>query len=159
MKARQYETGDGQLTWYEIGHGRPLVLLHGWAMSAAAFSELATLLAGDFLVLVPDLPGHGQSSPAAQNDLAGFSALLTDWLTALQVEPSALVGWSLGGMLSLQMASDGSPPVQRLVLIGSTPKFTIGDDWPYGLPAIQVSAHPYVRVGQSAVVRFEMVGQ
>jgi len=141
MKARQFQTArGGRLTWYETGQGRPLVLLHGWAMSAAAFNELAGLLAVNFRVLVPDLPGHGESTPAEQHDLAGVSALLTEWLTSLGVESCALVGWSLGGMLSLQIVNDGIFPVQRLALIGSTPKFTIGDDWPYGLPATQVRA-------------------
>ena len=141
MKTRQFQTAQGgRLTWSEAGQGRPLVLLHGWAMSAAAFDELAGLLAVNFRVLAPDLPGHGESSPAVQNDLAGVSGLLTDWLAALEVGPCALVGWSLGGMLSLQIVSEGVLPVQRLVLMGSTPKFTIGEDWPYGLPATQVRA-------------------
>ena len=141
MKERQFQRADGrQLTWYETGQGRPLVLLHGWAMSAAAFQELAGLLAENFRVLVPDLPGHGTSSPAGQNDLAGLSAVLTDWLAALETEPFTLAGWSLGGMLSLQIASEGKLAVRRLVLIGSTPKFTLGDDWPFGLPATQVRA-------------------
>ena len=43
-------------------------------------------------------------------------------------------------MLSLQIASEGKLAVQRLALIGSTPKFTLGDDWPFGLPATQVRA-------------------
>jgi len=141
MKERQFERSDGgHLTWYETGQGRPLVLLHGWAMSAAAFQELAGLLAENYRVLIPDLPGHGKSSPADQNDLVGLSDLLTDWLLSQSVEPCVLVGWSLGGMLSLQIASDGKLPVERLALIGSTPKFTIGDDWSFGLPPTQVRA-------------------
>ncbi len=141
MRARQFQRTDGrQLTWYETGQGRPLVLLHGWAMSAAAFQELAGLLAVNFRVLVPDLPGHGKSSPAGRNDLAGLTAVLTDWLAALETEPVTLAGWSLGGMLSLQIASEGQLAVNRLVLIGSTPKFTAGNDWPFGLPVSQVRA-------------------
>jgi pimeloyl-[acyl-carrier protein] methyl ester esterase len=141
MKERQFERFDGsQLTWYEAGQGRPLVLLHGWAMSAAAFQELAGLLAVNFRVLVPDLPGHGKSSPADKNDLAGLTDVLTDWLSSHIVEPCVLVGWSLGGMLALQIANEGKLPVERLALIGSTPKFTVGDDWSFGLPATQVRA-------------------
>jgi pimeloyl-[acyl-carrier protein] methyl ester esterase len=59
---------------------------------------------------------------------------------SLDIEPCALVGWSLGGMLSLQIVGDETSPVTRLALIGSTPKFTTSDDWPYGLPATQVRA-------------------
>ena len=141
MKERQFQRpGGGSLTWYEAGQGKPLVLLHGWAMSAAAFQELAGLLAGNYRVLVPDLPGHGKSSPADRNDLAGLSDVLTDWLSSLAAKPYTLVGWSLGGMLSLQITSDGKLPVERLSLIGSTPKFTAGDDWSFGLPVAQVRA-------------------
>jgi len=141
MKERQFQRpGGGSLTWYEAGQGRLLVLLHGWAMSAAAFQELAGLLAENYRVLVPDLPGHSKSSPAGRNDLAGLSGVLTDWLSSLAAKPYTLVGWSLGGMLSLQIASDGKLPVERLSLIGTTPKFTAGDDWPFGLPATQVRA-------------------
>jgi len=141
MKERQFHSADGgQLTWHEAGQGRSLVLLHGWAMSAAAFQELAGLLAVKFRVLVPDLPGHGKSSAVRQNDLGGFSDLLADWLSSLDAGPFSLVGWSLGGMLSLQIVNDGRIPVQRLVLLGTTPKFTMGDDWPFGLPPTQVRA-------------------
>ena len=141
MKERQFQNADGgQLTWYDTGRGRPLVLLHGWAMSAAAFQELASLLADNFRVLAPDLPGHGKSSAALRNDLDGYATLLEGWLSSMDAGPFILVGWSLGGMLSLQIASDGQVPVQRLALLGSTPKFTTGNDWPFGLPITQVRA-------------------
>jgi pimeloyl-[acyl-carrier protein] methyl ester esterase len=141
MKERQFQRlGGGSLTWYEAGQGRSLILLHGWAMSATAFQELAGLLAENYRVLVPDLPGHGKSSPAGRNDLAGLSDVLTDWLSSLAAGPYTLVGWSLGGMLSLQIVSDAKLPVERLSLIGSTPKFTAGDDWSFGLPVAQVRA-------------------
>lgn len=141
MKEACFNLPDGRLlTWYEAGLGRPLVLLHGWAMSAAVFSELATLLADDFRLLIPDLPGHGKSSPAVQNDLAGISADLLCWLDVVVQGPVALIGWSLGGMLAMEMASRQMLPVDRLVLIGTTPRFTLSDDWTCGLPSAQVRA-------------------
>ncbi|MGK2944859.1 MAG: alpha/beta fold hydrolase, partial [Desulfuromonadales bacterium] len=83
MKENHFKLADGrQLTWYEIGHGRPLVLLHGWSMSAAVFSEFARLLATEFHLLIPDLPGHGNSSPPQQNDLTGIAADLVHWIAA-----------------------------------------------------------------------------
>jgi pimeloyl-[acyl-carrier protein] methyl ester esterase len=131
---------DRQLTWYEVGQGRPLVLLHGWSMSAAVFSEMAGFLASDFRLLIPDLPGHGGSSPSSRNTLAGIAADLVSWLSTLVREPVSLVGWSLGGMLSLEIAGQRALPVDRLVLIGTTPRFTLNDDWAFGLPPAQVRA-------------------
>jgi pimeloyl-[acyl-carrier protein] methyl ester esterase len=141
MKDDRFKLPDGRvLTWYETGFGRPLVLLHGWAMSAAVFTEISTLLADDFRLLIPDLPGHGYSSPAMQNDLAGISADLLGWLDAVVQGPAILAGWSLGGMLAMEMASSEATAVDRLVLIGTTPRFTLSEDWSCGLPAVQVRA-------------------
>ncbi len=141
MKEARFNLLDGRvLTWYEAGRGKPLVLLHGWAMSAAVFREIVDLLAADFRLLVPDLPGHGKSSPAAQNDLAGLASVLVSWLDAVSPLPPGLVGWSLGGMLSLELARQQELPVDRLVLISTTPRFTLGEDWDCGLPPAQVRA-------------------
>lgn len=132
---------DGrQLRWREVGKGRPLVLLHGWAMSAAVFTEVAALLSADFRLLIPDLPGHGNSSPCPKNDLAAIAADLECWIAATTEEPVSLVGWSLGGMLSLELARHNRLPVDRLVLVGTTPRFTSSEDWSYGLPRVQVRA-------------------
>lgn len=141
MKKRCFLFEDGRsLHWYEAGDGRPLVLLHGWAMSAAAFHEFADLLGQDFHLLIPDLPGHGESSPPLRNDLEGLAADLTVWLAAVAPGPVALLGWSLGGMLAMQLAADGHLPTERLILVGTTPRFTNADGWSFGLPPAQVHA-------------------
>lgn len=141
MKSANFKLPDGrQLAWYEVGHGRPLVLLHGWAMSAAVFSEVASLLSADFRLLIPDLPGHGNSSPPLQNDLAGIAADLGAWLTATENTPVTLIGWSLGGMLSLEIARQNMLSVEKLVLVGTTPCFTQSENWAFGLPSVQVRA-------------------
>jgi pimeloyl-[acyl-carrier protein] methyl ester esterase len=141
VKAASFILPDGRLlNWYEVGQGRPLVLLHGWAMSAAVFTEVAALLSSDFRLLIPDLPGHGRSSPALQNDLVGIAADLRCWIEASEKDPVVLVGWSLGGMLALEIAHQNKLPVDRLVLVGTTPRFTLGEDWAFGLPSAQVRA-------------------
>ncbi len=139
MKLERFKLpGGDDLAWYEAGHGRPLVLLHGWAMSASVFSELASMLADDFRLLIPDLPGHGASSPAARNDLESITSRLNCWLEATESAPVVLGGWSLGGMLALEMARQNPQSVDRLLLFGTTPRFTSGDGWAFGLPEAQV---------------------
>lgn len=141
MKEARFELSAGRtLAWYQIGQGRPLLLLHGWCMSAAVFSEIAELLAADFCLLIPDLPGHGRSSPAVRNDLSGIAADLARWLNSVAPAPVGVVGWSLGGMLALELAHQPASPVEQLVLIATTPRFTLSNDWPNGLPGAQVRA-------------------
>ena len=43
------------------GHGPDLVMLHGWGMHSAVWSDWADALASEFRVHCVDLPGHGNS--------------------------------------------------------------------------------------------------
>mgnify|MGYP001249978983 CR=1 FL=1 len=138
MIQKEYCLPDGRLlAWSEIGHGPPLVLLHGWSLSGAAFSELAARLTG-FRILLPDLPGHGKSSPSAAATLPALADDLAAWLQAVAPGPVLLGGWSLGGMVALELAARANSPVGKLLLIATTPRFTLGPDWPHGLPEVQV---------------------
>ena len=140
MIRRVHQLADGRtLIWREAGSGPPLVLLHGWSLSGAAFAELAGHLPGGRL-LIPDLPGHGGSAPPSVVSLAALATDLAAWLAVAAPEPVTLAGWSLGGMVALELAAGAQMRVERLVLIGTTPRFTTAADWPHGLPAGQVLA-------------------
>src|SRR5712691_3037089 len=52
-----------RLRYYVGGEGPPILLVHGLSGAASNWVELAPLLASRHRVLVPDLPGHGGSSP------------------------------------------------------------------------------------------------
>lgn len=135
------ELPSGQkLAWREWGTGRPLVLLHGWSMSSAVFSEVATSLAADFRVLCPDLPGHGQSDVMSGWRLSALAAAVEHWTERLQLSNIALLGWSLGGQVALQIAANGQLQVNKLLLVATTPRFCQSDDWAHGLPPTQIKA-------------------
>jgi pimeloyl-[acyl-carrier protein] methyl ester esterase len=132
---------DGRrLAYRETGCGRPLVLVHGWAMSSAVFTEALQALAGDFRVLAPDLRGHGDSDPANGCSLEDFAGDLRQWLEGLGISSLDLLGWSLGGQVALRLAPLLGKGLGRLLLVASTPCFTAGEGWPAGLPAVQVKA-------------------
>jgi pimeloyl-[acyl-carrier protein] methyl ester esterase len=118
------------------GAATPLVMLHGWGLNQRVFDALATQLAGRFEIVRPDLPGHGLSeAPVALLD-AGVDALAAH-LAARLPQPAHLVGWSLGGMAALALASAQPQRVATLTLIASTPRFLAAADWPHGLaPAV-----------------------
>jgi pimeloyl-[acyl-carrier protein] methyl ester esterase len=140
MTGRVHRLAGGRhLAWRESGSGRPLVLLHGWSLSGTAFAELGGYLDGCRLLL-PDLPGHGSSSPPAAATLSALADDLGAWLAAVAPEPVTLGGWSLGGMVAMELAARPAAPVEQLLLIGSTPRFTTGTGWPHGLPESQVRA-------------------
>jgi pimeloyl-[acyl-carrier protein] methyl ester esterase len=132
---------DGRaLAFRETGSGRPLVLLHGWAMSSAVFAEALEYFAREFRVLAPDLRGHGCSDPAPGYAFSDFARDLAHWMAALGLEQAALVGWSLGGQVLMKLFPEVRDRVARAILIDTTPRFTAGPDWSEGLPEGQVRA-------------------
>ena len=99
------------------------VFLHGWAQSRQIWCQQFETFA-DALFL--NLPGHGGA-----DDLPA-----DEWVDAiveqLPEQPCHLVGWSLGGMLAMQIAAQHPERVAALILVSTTPRFCIGDNWPHG---------------------------
>ncbi len=132
---------DGRsLAWREAGSGPPLVLLHGWSMSGAVFGEALRELGRDFRVLAPDLRGHGASDAGDGYALDDFAADLIEWADALALGEVNLLGWSMGGQVAMALSPLLRARLRRLVLVGTTPRFTAGEGWPHGLPEGQVRA-------------------
>jgi pimeloyl-ACP methyl ester carboxylesterase len=91
------------------GSGPPLLLLHGAGLSARTWEPVADLLDERYDLLIPDLPGFGQS--AVLSGLAPNVANLTDavarWLQTIGVEQPHVAGISLGGALALELGFRG----------------------------------------------------
>jgi pimeloyl-[acyl-carrier protein] methyl ester esterase len=93
-------------------------------------------LANNFTVTCIDLPGHGRSDmPENEYSLASLSAIIAPYLPAR----ASIIGWSLGGMLAMQLALDQPQNIHRLVLIGGTPQFIRSEDWPHGVDPLLLS--------------------
>jgi len=122
------------------GIGRPVVLLHGWAMSGAVFDELLAAPPEGLELIAVDLPGHGGAITAVEQNLDGWTECVEAALAELALDSCPLLGWSLGGMLALHLADRGRFVPERLVLVGSTPRFTVAEGWPCGVPMLQLRA-------------------
>ncbi|CAN5324072.1 alpha/beta fold hydrolase [soil metagenome] len=98
------------LRWHVqlMGDGPPLLLLHGACAATHSWRELAPMLARDFTVVAPDLPGHGfTDTPDGDGlSLTGMSRELAGLLEALEMRPDHIVGHSAGAAVALRMALD-----------------------------------------------------
>ncbi len=111
LEERLYERRGAVIRTFEGGEGPPLLLVHGLGGAAWNFSELAPRLHGRRLI-IPDLPGHGASSPLPAPTLTGFADVLAEILE----EPVDVVGHSMGGVVALRLAERHPSLVRRLVL-------------------------------------------
>ena len=95
---------QGQAHQQDAAGARALWLLHGTGAASHSWRHLAPLLLGCGPVVVPDLPGHGFSSPlpAQQQSLAGMAAALAALAQALALPPAVLIGHSAGAALAVQ---------------------------------------------------------
>jgi pimeloyl-ACP methyl ester carboxylesterase len=115
------ETLHGRTVSYaEAGAGPVLLLIHGMGGSSENWQAVIEPLAREHTVIVPDLPGHGQSAPGGGDySVGGLAAGLRDLLLLLGHERATLVGHSLGGGVAMQFAYQFPEIVERLVLVSS----------------------------------------
>jgi pimeloyl-ACP methyl ester carboxylesterase len=106
--ATSFVTSDrAVLRVVERGEGRPLVLVHGVALSSRCWNNQLVDLCGEARVIAYDQRGHGDSDIGRQGlSLQRLATDLTELLEGLDLFDTVLVGHSLGGMVVLRMLAD-----------------------------------------------------
>jgi pimeloyl-ACP methyl ester carboxylesterase len=106
------------LSSYVLGKGRPIVLLHGLGGSKITWLPLLAPLAERYRVIVPDLPGHGESDkPRHEYTPRFYARVVRRLMDELEVERPVLVGNSLGGRVTLELALRSPGRVAGLALL------------------------------------------
>ena len=109
-----------RMRYFVGGTGQPAVLVHGLSGAASNWDLLAPLLAERRRVLVPELPGHGGSSPLpAAPNLNAYADRVLLVAGAEGMLPAPVIGHSLGGVVALRMAVRRPQDVTAVVLAGS----------------------------------------
>ena len=111
-----------------IGTGPDLILLHGWGFNSELFNELIDQYKNQYRITKIDLPGHGRS-----DDVNGG---IDDWCDEIiKILPNnpIILGWSLGGLLAINIAS--KIQTSQLILVASSPNFVKNERWKFGIDA------------------------
>lgn len=114
------EVEKGKLYYETYGNGRWLVLVHGawanlgwWRWQIPEFSQ-------HYRVLAFDVRGHGWSSPLERPyTVSGFAKDLKTLLQEVGATEVALVGWSMGGIISIEYCLNNPQEVKALALIAT----------------------------------------
>ena len=135
-------TRDGtKLYMKDWGAGRPVVLLHGWPLSADSWDDQAMALAdAGFRTIAYDRRGFGRSEqPWGGYDYDTLSDDLADVLAATGATEASLVGFSMaGGEVARYLSRHGGKGVSQAALISSVVPYMLKtDDNPDGVPPAQ----------------------
>ncbi len=106
------------------GSPLPVVLLHGFTGRATDLSFLAEFLPGGFIIIAPDLPGHGNSEPLENIEdyvIEKIAERLRKLLRSLEFEKAVLLGYSMGGRIAYSFAARYPESVSALIIESATP--------------------------------------
>ncbi len=126
-------TVDGRRVHYtDSGEGRTLVVLQGWAAPGELYASVARRLEGKMRVVIPDMPGFGETpepeEPWCAQDYADF---VRRFLAELGISEASVMGHSNGGRVAMHLLTGADPfPAERLLLVdsaGIVPKKSLSD--------------------------------
>ncbi len=110
-------TAAGPVGYREVGAGSPLLLITGFGASMDDWPpSFVDTLADHHTVIVFDNAGVGQTAPAASSSITAMADQTSDLISALHLHRSAVLGWSMGGMIAQALAVDHPAQVSRLML-------------------------------------------
>ncbi|MDT8307707.1 MAG: alpha/beta hydrolase, partial [Anaerolineae bacterium] len=117
--------GNSVAVYESGGSGPAILLIHGRSVDAQTFRHQ---LGGDFganhRVVAFDLPGHGDSSPAADPEevycAPGYARIVGELIDRLDLARPVVAGWSLGGGIALE-AADQLPDAAGFFIYGAPP--------------------------------------
>jgi len=108
---------------WDMGEGRPVVMLHGIAGGRRPFFRLAPRVAGARRVVVPPL--RGEDMPAGDVELDTLLDDLAVLLAELDLRDVTLFGFSFGGYLALAYGARKDPRVRDIVVQGTFTHFRL----------------------------------
>lgn len=125
VSAAKYVDASGVRTHYhDAGSGDPVIMLHGSGPGVSAWANWRLnlpVLAERFRVLAPDIVGFGHTERPddVRYSLRSWTDHVWAFADAMGLERFSLIGNSLGGRISLEMAAEGPERIARMVLMGS----------------------------------------
>lgn len=117
------------------GEGRPVVLIHGWPLSGASWSEqVPALKDAGYRVVTYDRRGFGDSDPGDKYDYDSLTADLSNVLEDLDLTDATIVGFSMGGgEVARYLATKGDERIHSAVFAAAVPPYLpTTDDNPDG---------------------------
>jgi proline iminopeptidase len=110
---------DVNLNAHVQGKGFPILCLHGHPGSGSSMSVFTQHLSQRFLTLAPDLRGYGNSRTQLNFQMTDHLIDLESFLDRFQIDRCLVLGWSLGGIIGIELALKFPERVSGLILLAT----------------------------------------
>ncbi|MDR1754337.1 MAG: alpha/beta hydrolase [Eubacterium sp.] len=117
-----YTEIDGiKLKYIDEGKGEAILLLHGWGCSGEIYRGIIDFLSLNFRVIVPDLPGFGESGdPPEAFGVSEYAGVAVKFAQSLNLDGFILIGHSLGCRLIIKIFEKGCPfQISKIIMTGA----------------------------------------
>ena len=119
-KLKKFQSNSEEVAYFEGGKGKKVILIHGFMVHAGNWVNIAPKLKKNYHVVIPDLPGHGDSPWIKPISLESIGEAMEIFLLEMSKdEPVTLVGSSMGGGMAFRFALDYPERVKNLIVINS----------------------------------------
>ncbi|TXH22274.1 MAG: alpha/beta hydrolase [Chitinophagaceae bacterium] len=95
---------EGNLQYFKIGTGAPIVLVHGFGEDASLWNQHAALLSDQYQLIIPNLPGTGESSTFSDLSIYTLAESIKTIIDVEQIDQVTVIGHSMGGYTTLHFA-------------------------------------------------------
>lgn len=119
------------LKFRKIGHGAPVIILHGLYGASDNWLSIARKLEGRFTVFIPDLRNHGHSPHASTHTYQDMVDDLHLFFTDHHILNATVLGHSMGGKVAMMFAAEYPELVTGLIVADIAPKSYNKIDIPY----------------------------
>ena len=119
LKRCRYRLDNGiTVNCVTAGAGKPLLLLHGWPQTSYAWRHVIPLLARQYRVIAPDLPGFGDSTkPLTGYDKRTIAGIVHALVRLQGYERISVIGHDVGGQLAYAYAAQWPQEIDHLIFV------------------------------------------
>lgn len=107
-----------------------LVLIHGWGCDSRTWQPVLESLQSFAAITLIDLPGFGAAEPLPDFSLGA----VLEKIAAQLPQHAVVMGWSLGGMLAVQLAARFPERIRAVITLAANVKFVAAADYPTAMP-------------------------
>lgn len=139
FEERRIDVGDARIHLRRAGDGPPLLLLHGFPQTHAAWHAVAPDLAEEYTVVAADLRGYGDSDGPPDPDTEAYAnrTMAEDMVAVMEslgFEAFRLAGHDRGGRVAYRLALDHPDRVEKLAVLDIVPTLETAEriDYRYG---------------------------